>query len=158
MKTPAAHFDLQRDAAGNLIYTDAAGAVHANVLPVRLFPLTDPNHWVAITSAAGHDLICIEDLATLPEDARIILLEALAHRDFVPLILSIHAIRRAAHGYEWYVTTDRGQTHFTVENDESIQPLASGSIVVMDHRNTRYLITDPAALDLKSRQKLERYY
>ena len=132
--------------------------MYGNVLPVRLFPLTDPTHWVAITSAAGHDLACIEDLATLPEPVRVLLLEALAHRDFVPLIQSIQAIRRAAHGYEWFVTTDRGKTHFTVENDESIQPLASGSIVVMDHLNTRYLITDPATLDLKSRQKLERYY
>ena len=158
MKKSAPHFDLQRNEAGNLVFTDAAGAVHENVLPVRLFPLTDPAHWVAITSAAGHDLACVEDLATLPENGRELLLEALAQRDFVPVIQSIHTIRRAAHGYEWYVTTDRGKTHFTVENDESIQPLASGSIVVMDHLNTRYLIPDPAALDIKSRQKLERYY
>ena len=158
MKTPAAQFDLQRNEVGNLVFTDAAGAVHDNVLPVRLFPLTDPEHWVAITCAAGHDLVCIEDLATLPANVRDLLLEALAHRDFVPLILSIQTIQHAAHGYEWFVTTDRGKTHFTVENDESIQPLASGSIVVMDHRNTRYLIPDPAALDLKSRQRLERYY
>ena len=158
MNPPATHFDLQRNAAGNLTFTDAAGVVHDNVLPLRLFPLTDPQHWVAITSATGLDLACIEDLATLSGPTRDLLLETLAQRDFVPLILSIQAILRAAHGYEWHVTTDRGKTHFTVENDESIQPLAGGSIVVMDHRNTRYLIPDPATLDLKSRQRLERYY
>ncbi|KAB2638462.1 MAG: DUF1854 domain-containing protein [Verrucomicrobia bacterium] len=158
MNPPTAHFDLQRNAAGNLTFTDAAGVVHHDVLPLRLFPLTDPQHWVAITSATGHDLACIEDLAALSGPTRDLLLETLAQRDFVPLILSIHAILRAAHGYEWHVTTDRGKTHFTVENDESIQPLAGGSIVVMDHRNTRYLIPDPATLDLKSRQRLERYY
>ena len=158
MNSTATHFDLQRNPAGNLMYTDAAGVVHENVLPLRLFPLTDPEHWVAITSSGWQDLACIEDLAALPGPTRELLLDALAQRDFVPLILSIHAILRAAHGYEWHVTTDRGKTHFTVENDESIQPLAGGSIVVMDHRNTRYLITDPATLDLKSRQRLERYY
>jgi hypothetical protein len=158
MKTPATHLNLQRTEAGSLVFTDDSGGVHENVLPVRLFPLTDPTHWIAITSAAGHDLACIEDLETLPANVRELLLEALARRDFVPLIQAIHAIRRAAHGYEWYVTTDRGKTHFSVENDESIQPLAGGSIVVLDQRNTRYLITDPATLDPKSRQKLERYY
>ena len=158
MNTPAAHPDLQRTEAGDLVFTDATGVVHEKVLPVRLFPLTDPTHWIAIGSAAGHDLACIEDPAALPGNVRELLFEALANRDFVPLIQAIHAIRRAAHGYEWHVTTDRGKTHFTVENDESIQPLAGGSIVVMDHRNTRYLIPDPAALDPKSRQKLERYY
>jgi len=158
MNPPTCHFELQRNPAGNLVFTDAAGIVHENVLPVRLFPLTDPDHWVAITNAAGQDLACIEDLAILPEAIRNLLLDALALRDFVPLILSIQAIRHAAHGYEWHVTTDRGKTRFTVENDESIQPLAGGSIVVMDHRNTRYLIADPTALEIKSRQRLERYY
>jgi len=158
MNTPAIQINLHRAATGVLVFTDAAGVTYQNVLPVRLFPLTDPTHWIAISSAAGHDLACIEDLAALPGNIRDLLLEALADRDFVPLIQSIHAIRRAAHGYEWHVTTDRGKTHFTVENDESIQPLAGGSIVVMDHRNTRYLIHDPAALDAKSRQRLERYY
>ena len=52
MNPPATQFHLQRNPAGNLTYTDAAGAVHDNVLPLRLFPLTDPGHWVAITSAA----------------------------------------------------------------------------------------------------------
>jgi len=59
MKSPATHFDLQRNAAGNLTFTDAAGVVHDNVLPLRLFPLTDPQHWVAITRATGLDLPCI---------------------------------------------------------------------------------------------------
>ena len=158
MKTPTVHVNLQRTEAGDLVFTDAAGVAHEKVLAVRLFPLTDPAHWIALSSAAGHELVCIEDPAALSEDVRILLAEALAQRDFVPLIQAIHTIRRAAHGYEWHVTTNRGKTHFTVENDESIQPLAGGSIVVMDQRNTRYLIADPAALDPKSRQKLERYY
>ena len=158
MNTLSTHLNLARTDAGSLVFTDEAAVVHENVLPVRLFPLTDPTHWIAITSTAGHDLACIEDLEALPENVRDLLLEALARRDFVPLIQAIHLIRRAAHGYEWYVTTDRGKTHFSVENDESIQPLAGGSIVVLDQRNTRYLIPDLAALDPKSRQKLERYY
>lgn len=158
MNPPPFNFTLHRAAKRTLTLTDAAGVTHVGVLPVRLFPLTDPGHWVSIVSATGHDLVCIEDLAALPDADREILLEALAYREFVPAIQTIHAIRRAAHGFEWDVTTDLGRIQFSVENDESIQPLGGGSIVVMDHCNTRYLIPDPTKLDPKSRQKLERYY
>jgi hypothetical protein len=158
MTTPATHLNLRRTEAGTLAFSDAAGVLHENVLPVRLFPLTDPTHWVAITSADGQELGQIKDLDDLPPEVRQLLLESLAHRDFVPVIQAIHAIRRAAHGYEWYVTTNRGKTHFNAENDESIQALSGGSIVVVDQRNTRYLIPDPMVLDAKSRNKLERYY
>ena len=158
MNPPVPKFSLHRAADRKLTLTDAAGVTHEDVRPVRLFPLTDPGHWVSIVSTAGQDLVCIEDLDALPAEDRALLLEALAHREFVPVIEAIHTIRRAAHGFEWDVTTDLGRIHFSVENDESIQPLGGGSIVVMDHRNTRYLIPDPAKLDPRSRQKLERYY
>jgi hypothetical protein len=158
MNPSAPKFALHRAPDRKLMLTDAAGVTHAGVLPVRLFPLTDPEHWVSIVSAAGQDLVCIEDPAGLPAGERELLLEALAYREFVPVVRAIHAIRRAAHGFEWDVTTDLGRIHFIVENDESIQRLGGGSIVIVDHRNTRYLIPDPAQLDPKSRQKLERYY
>ena len=151
-------FTLHRAANRKLTLIDAAGFRHEEVRPVRLFPLTDPQHWVSIINAAGQDLICIEDLDALPTADREILLDALAYREFVPVVEVIHAIRRAAHGFEWDVTTDLGRIHFSVENDESIQPLGGGSIVIVDHQNTRYLIPEPAKLDAKSRQKLERYY
>ena len=158
MSALPAKLNLQRNEAGQLTLTDALGVVHDKVLPVRLFPLTDPTHWIAITGAGGQELACIKDLKDLTDDVRIILLESLAQRDFVPVMQTLHAIRRAAHGYEWFVTTNHGKTHFCVENDESIQPLSGGSVVVVDQRNTRYLIPDPAALDPKSHQKFERYY
>ncbi len=151
-------FTLARSANRKLTLIGADGRAHPDALPVRLFPLTDPAHWVAIVDPEGRELACIEDPAALPAGEREILQEALAYREFVPVLRAIHTIRRAAHGYEWDVTTDLGRVHFTVENDESIQLLGGGSIVIMDHRNTRYLIPDPTALDPRSRQKLERYY
>ena len=158
MNPPAAHLNLHRTEAGTLAFTDAMGEVHDNVVPVRLFPLTDPTHWVSINGVGGHELACVREIDELPEITRTLVLDALAERDFVPVIQTIHAIRRAAHGYEWFVTTDHGKTHFCVENDESIQPLGGDSIVVMDHRNARYVIPDPGLMDPKSRHRLERYY
>ena len=158
MSSGAMNFTLQVNAAGRLVFTDAAGIRHENVKPVRLFPLTDTSHWIAICAEDGRELACIEDVAVLDESQRTSLTAALASRDFVPVIKSIKTIRRSATGHEWFVTTDRGPTSFVIENDESIQPLGNGRLVIIDQRNTRYLVTNSNALDKKSRQRLERYY
>lgn len=158
MSAAPAPFQIEVAPGGRIVFVDAAGVRHENVKPVRLFPLTDTSHWISICAADGRELACVEDAATLPEDLRSRLFAALASRDFVPVVQSIKAIKRAAQGHEWFVTTDRGPTSFIVENDENIQPLGGGRLVIIDIRNTRYLITNMASLDVRSRQRLERYY
>lgn len=158
MSRGASSFTLEVSPSGRLVLIDEAGVRHENVKPVRLFPLTDTSHWIAICGSDGRELTCIEDVSTLDEAQRKCLFTALASRDFVPVIQSIKNIRRSAHGHEWFVVTDRGPTSFVIENDESIQPLGGGRLVIIDHRNTRYLVTSTSALDVKSRQRLERYY
>ncbi len=151
-------FTLERDAAGNLTFIEANGTRHEKAKPVRLFPLTEPAAWICIVDAEGRELVCIEHIDTLPEDLKTTLLQALANRDFVPVIRSIQSVIRAANGHAWTVTTDRGATVFQTESDESIQQLGGTRLVVIDQHNTRYLIPDVNALDSKSRQRLERYY
>jgi hypothetical protein len=157
MSSTPLNFTLERDGTG-LVLVDAAGVRHQKVRPVRLFPLTAPTAWIGIVTAEGRELSSIEDIDALPNDVRQLLLEALANRDFVPVIRSIENVVRAANGHRWFVTTDRGPTSFETESDESIQQLGDSRLVVIDHRNTRYLIPDVNALDKKSRQRLERYY
>ena len=157
MSTPMT-FTLENELAGTLVFIDATGVRHEKARPVRLFPFTDPAAWISIVSAEGRELAIVEKLETLPEGTRKILVEALAGRDFVPVIRSIDKVTRAATGYLWSVTTDRGATVFHTESDESIQQLGDSRLVVVDQRNTRYLIPDINALDRKSRQRLERYY
>jgi hypothetical protein len=155
---PPITFTLERDAAGNLTFVDADGTRHEKAKPVRLFPLTEPDAWISVVDGSGSELACIEHIAQLPEDIRTTLLAALANRDFVPVIRSISSVVRAPNGHKWTVVTDRGPTVFQTESDESIQQLGSSRLVVIDHRNTRYLIPDVNTLDAKSRQRLERYY
>jgi hypothetical protein len=158
MSTPQPHIEFGKDEKGRLVLVDPAGVRHVNVHPAKLFPLTDKDFWISIQSEGAREILCIEDPQTLPEPSRTILLEALARRDFVPIIQVIHRIVRLADGHEWHVTTDRGDTSFEVETDESIQNLGHGRLVIVDRRNTRYLITNVASLDRISRRKLEHYY
>ena len=142
----------------SLALIDAEGVRHEDVRPVRLFPLTDPQHWIALVGENGRELACVEDLNTLEDEPRQILAGALAQREFVPVINRIVNITRATDGHDWHVETDRGSTVFRLETDESIQSLGGSRLVIFDKAGTRYLIPDVAALDRDSRRTLERYY
>lgn len=141
-----------------LALTDDQGVRHEPVRPVRLFPLTDPQHWVALVGDNGRELACIEDPAALSEEQRVILNTALAKRDFVPVVRRILNITRAPEGHDWHVETDRGATTFRIETDESIQSLGGGRLVIIDKLGTRYLVPQITDLDRESRRRLERYY
>ncbi|MFZ2280055.1 MAG: DUF1854 domain-containing protein [Prosthecobacter sp.] len=159
MSTPQPlNIEFAKESQGRLALVDSNGIRHTNVHPVKLFPLTEKDHWISIQSEGAREILCIEDPQSLPEPSRTLLLEALARRDFVPIIQVIHRIVRLANGHEWHVTTDRGDTSFEVETDESIQPLGHGRLVVVDRGNTRYLIPNIARLDRISKRKLEHYY
>jgi len=141
-----------------LTLIDVDGVRHEKLRPVRLFPLTDPQHWVALVDENGREAVCIEDLSILDAFQRTLLEAALTRRDFVPIIRRVTAIKRATEGHDWHVETDRGQTVFRIETDESIQSLGGTRLVIIDKAGTRYLIPDVAALDRESRRKLERYH
>lgn len=159
MSTPQPlNIEFIKDEQGRLALVDSNGIRHANVHPAKLFPLTEKDHWISIQSEGAREILCIEDPQGLSEPSRSLLLDALSRRDFVPIIQVIHRIVRLADGHEWHVTTDRGETNFEVETDESIQALGHGRLVIVDRRNTRYLIPNAASLDRVSKRKLDHYY
>ena len=54
----------------DLALIDAGGVRHESVRPIRLFPLTDPQHWISLVDAKGRELACISDVGTLDEEQR----------------------------------------------------------------------------------------
>lgn len=146
-----------KDDLGGLLLVDAAGVHHANVKPMKLFPLTEVDRWISIHSSSGKELLCIEDPKALPADSYALLMASLAETHFVPIIHAIHAIKRLASGHEWHVTTNYGSMSFDVETDENIHTLSNGRLVIIDRSNTRYLIPDVALLDPASKHRLGHY-
>ncbi len=147
---------LAQDSGLSLI--DDAGVRHDHVRPVRLFPLTDAQHWVALIGDGGREIACVEDVSAMEPEQRALLEAALARREFVPIIRRILKIARAAGGHIWHVETDRGKSAFRIEADESIQSLGGGRLVIIDSLGTRYLVANVSELDRESRRRLERYY
>ena len=146
-------FTLERTPRGRLILTLADGSCHLDVLPVRAFPLTAPNEFVAIVSTLGQELVCIERLDEMPLAAQ----KLLAPREFVPRILSIEKVSTFATPSVWTLQTDRGPTQLTLKAEEDIRRLAGGRLLITDSHGLQFMVDDQAALDPRSRRILERF-
>lgn len=150
-------FTLIRTPRGRLVLTLADGTVHEGVQPVRAFPLSAPNEFLALVSAAGKELVSIERLDEAPEPVRALILEELAPREFMPKILAIEAVSTFATPSVWQISTDRGPTSMTLKAEEDIRRIDRGRLLISDSHGLQLMIDDPAALDARSRRFLERF-
>jgi hypothetical protein len=151
-------FGLSVDAWGRIVLIDTDGRRHVGVEPVRAFPITDPDHWVSICDAEGHEILCVNDLSGLAVATRLVLEDELAKREFVPIIRRVIQISNESNPAEWDVETDRGPTRFTVDGDEAVRRIGTHHVLITDTRGLRYLVPDVRALDLASRRRLERFF
>ena len=150
-------FSLTRNPTGRLICTLADGTVHANVTPVRAFPLAAPDEGLALMSQEGHEIVWIAKLAELDTGNRSLIEEELAGREFMPEIHHIAAVSSFATPSTWQVETDRGATSFVLKGEEDIRRLGPGLLIVNDAHGVQYLIRDLAGMDKHSRKLLDRF-
>lgn len=153
----ASNVDLARDTWGQLVFTDAEGRRHENVVPIRAFPITAPKQYLAICDSRGNELAFCEDVSQLAEHVRELIEDDLARRDFIPEIQRIVRVTSGQSPTEWTVETDRGPTTFLVEIEENVRRLGRQQATVTDTHGMRYLIRDLRALDSPSRRMLERF-
>jgi len=150
-------FTLQRDAHGRWT-CHTQGADHHGVQVVRAFPLTAPDEDIALVGGDGHELAFVNRLDALDEPNQRALREALAEREFMPVIERIRSVSTFATPSVWQVETDRGATELVLKVEEDIRRLpgakrllvTSGSGVVFEIRNRN-------ALDRASQRLLERF-
>jgi hypothetical protein len=148
---------LQRDLHGRLVLTLDDGSVHADVHPVRAFPLSEPDGPLSLVGADGHERLWIPDPAALPLGMRTLVDEELASRSFVPEIQALVAVSTFATPSDWTVDTDRGRHVLQLNAEEDIRRLPDGRLLVTDRHGVAHLIPRPAALDRRSRRLLERF-
>jgi hypothetical protein len=150
-------FELSRNAFGRLVLRDPAGTVHEGVVPVRAFPILAPSFGLSLMSADGHELAWIDDLSRLPPEARALIEDELATREFVPVIAEILEVSSYTTPCTWQVATNRGETSFVLKGEEAIRRLPGGMLLIADGDGVQYLIRDLAALDRASRRILDRF-
>ena len=150
-------YRLRRNAFGHLEFTTADGETHAGVAPVRAFPITAPDHGIALVDPHGRELAWIEHLCALPDDTRELLATELARREFMPEIKRIVSVSSYATPSTWQVETDRGTASLILKGEEDIRRLAAPALLIADRHGIHFLIRDRHALDQQSRRFLDRF-
>jgi hypothetical protein len=154
---PAADFALSRDSFGQLVLTNAEEERFTGVVPIRLFPFSDRDHWISLVGPDNKELTLIEDLATLPANTRQLIEEELADREFLPIIERIMHVTSDVEPAEWHVQTDRGPVQFVLKSEDDIRTLSPGQLLIIDATGQRYIVRDYRKLDSYSRRVLEEY-
>ena len=153
MKKPS----LIRDSLGRLVFIDEAGAQHVDVHAVRAFPITAPNAGISLMDSAGKELLWFTSLAAILEEDRVLLMEELAAREFMPVIEQISSVSSYATPSIWVVQTDRGETRLRLNGEENIRRVAGNTLLISDANGVQYLVRDSSQLDKQSRKLLDRF-
>ena len=154
----ALQLQLERNAHGRLVLTLACGTVHTDVVPVRAFPIAAPDEGLSLIGSNGHELLWIERLTDVPAQARSLLEEELALREFVPVIERICSVSSFSTPCTWTVETDRGTVQFVLKGEEDIRRLRERSaLLIAAGDGVQYTVRDTSALDKASRRLLERF-
>ncbi len=123
---------------------------------VRLFPLSEPERWLAVLDDKQADIGLLCDLEGFEPEQRLLLEDELRRRYLTPVITAISAIRHRGDVAEWTVATDRGETSIVVRNvREKVKEPLPGHLTIEDAQGNRYEIPHRAALDAASRRLLD---
>lgn len=152
----SAEIKLSRNAAGRLALTTADGLSHA-VIPVRAFPISAPDEGLTLLGDDGHELLWLDSLNELPEEARKLVEIELAQREFMPEILRIIRVSSFATPSKWQVATDRGETELLLKAEDHIRRLGHSTLLITDGHGVSFLIRDIDRMDHHSRKMLDRF-
>ena len=153
----ASNFQLIRNPFGRLVFTGADGEAHEGVVPVRAFPIGAPEEGIALVNTEGHELLWIDRIEDLPENAVTLVQEELASREFVPEIKRIRSVSSFACPSTWEIDTDRGDARLVLKGEEDIRRLDREKLLIADTHGIQFLVRDIQALDRASRKILDRF-
>jgi hypothetical protein len=156
--TNTAGLNLIRDAFGKLVLTTAQGEVHEGVVPVRAFPIQSPEDGISLVNLDGQEVAWIDLLVEVPQPQQTLIRDALAMREFMPVIESIVSVTSFSTPCTWAVETDRGNTEFVLRGDEDIRRIGTeGCLLIADVHGIQYLVRDQFALNANSKRILDRF-
>ncbi len=148
---------LSIDEWGRLVLTKTDGERHIGVEPVRAFPFSAPEKFISFCDPEGREAYCLMTMESLSEPQALLLRNELALREFLPVIERIHRVTGEGTPSDWEVITDRGETRFSLENDDDVRQIGPNRVLITDARKLRYQIPDLRDLDARSIRIIERY-
>lgn len=154
---PSMSFDLSYNASGQMVLIDVTGKRYEGVIPLRAFPISEPNGCIALLTEKGDEILFLESLDSLPESVTEMIRKELTCREFVPIIQRIRFLTDDINLPVWRLKTDRGSTQVQVHVDDGLRRLGENGLLIVDIYGVRFLIPDINKLDYTSRRVLDRY-
>lgn len=145
---------------GGFVSLKTGDETYGRVNVVRMFPFTDPDHFISIRTTGEHskEIGFIEDLNELNAATREMLDEQLEIRYFTPIITKIISVKDE-YGYAYFdVITDRGECKFAIRmGGNDVVHLNETRILITDLDENRFEIPDITKLTPHERKKLDLF-
>ena len=136
------------------IFVDAeffGGDKVEGLLPRRLFPISGPSRYIALTDNEGDAVCIIRNVDNLLPDAKKVLEDALDLHYMIPKISKVLKWVSEQGQHIWTVETDRGQADIVItDNTNQIKRLFNDRVLIKDSSDNRYEIPDFNKLDVRS--------
>jgi hypothetical protein len=148
----SAQISLRNENQGLRILID--GTEHSVGRIARLFPRTDPDHYISFLNPGGHEIGMLDDPSKLNDASLTLLTAELKAIYFVPTILEVRSMERRGTGSYWEVSTNDGDLTFTLQSTDALDGSVPPSITIRDGNGKRYKIDDYWELDKDSRNEI----
>ena len=132
-------------------------SVDGTPVPVRVrecFPWSEPGKHISLRNDDDEEMALVEDPATLADESRRALEQALAEAGFVIEVVRVVAIDEEVEIRQWTVETRDGRRHFQTHLDDWPRVLPMGGLLIRDVGGDLYRLPDPSRLDRRSRELL----
>ena len=140
-----------------LVRIEAAdGQVFEDVEPRRLFPFSDPDHYVTFLAQGEQEVAMLVKLEDLDEASRCAVEECFAEYYLIPEVTGVIQVVDKGGVFKWKVNTDRGVVEFQIRNRNSDIKQKDDVLLIRDSNDNRYRI-DLNKLDPKSMKKILSY-
>jgi hypothetical protein len=153
-------YSLRKDAFGNLELVWSDHPVIERVTPVRPFPFSDPQDGLSFVDSDGHEVLWLNSINDLSTADRVLVDEALAAREFMPVITRIDSVSSFNTPSTWQVETEQGKTQLVLKGEEHIRRIngmGGNHLLISDNHGIQFLIKDVTQLDKHSRRLLDRF-
>lgn len=152
---------FKRTEGGYLSLTEN-GTEYQKVRLRRALPYYEPEKYVCVCDPNDdREIGMIEDLNVFPAEQQALLREELALLYYTPVIRSIRSAKSGMGFMNFDVDTDAGRRTFRMRdpsrNIRYLTPDRDRRVLLTDTEGNRYMIEDAAALDRKSRRKIDTY-
>jgi hypothetical protein len=124
---------------------------------VRCFPWSNPLHWLSLRDDKGEELVLLETMHGLSDQARRSLVQALVEASFVFAIEAIESVSEEFELRHWQVRLKEGRRKFQTQLSSWPREVPGGGLLIQDVANDFYLIADLTKIDAKSTRLLAAF-